>query len=134
MSRLRSTICTIVMLLAALRAIWLVWITLAVSSAPDPGPDHAGQDAFSRFEPLRPHLPAEGTIGFVAPSAQHGQRQRDIAQYVLAPLVVDTGDGHLVVVADFSDDSQLQLFLADGRYQLAARVAAGLAVVERAGP
>ena len=122
------------MLLIALRALWLVMLALAVIGLPVERSGSARPNAFSRFEPLRSHLPAEGAIGFFTGNAQQVKRLRDMAQYVLAPLVVDDGQEHFLAVADFVDESQLQHFLAESHYQLRTRVAEGLAVLERTGP
>jgi hypothetical protein len=55
----------------------------------------------------------------------------EVAQYALAPILVDTHRARHIVVADFTSDAALDEVTRSGEYRLMQRFAAGLAVLER---
>lgn len=106
----------------------LRWLHRAAQWPQRPGTDEITAND-RRFAPLRPHLPAHGTVGYAGdpppdgPTALPHFRRYLLAQYALAPLlVVETGEPELVVgnfdssgttlpglelVQDFGDGLQL---------------------------
>ena len=58
-----------------------------------------------RFEPLRDALPKRGIVGYMsdAPDEYDHELRRSLAQYSLAPLIVQSGTTHPLVVAEFTD-------------------------------
>lgn len=72
-----------------------------------PGAGISGQDDItlytSRFESLRRRLPAGGVVGYLGYDGQEAQdtAMYYLAQYALAPVVVDRSDHHSLVVGNF---------------------------------
>ena len=100
------------------RAIKLGAVTLLVGSAlqtsivnlvhlyrvrPPPNDFMARHD--QRFEPLRDALPKQGVIGYMSDAATDYDQElrRSLAQYSLAPLIVQSGTSHSLIVGEFTD-------------------------------
>lgn len=72
-----------------------------------PGARISGQDDItlytSRFEGLRRRLPAGGVVGYLSYDGQEAQgtAMYYLAQYALAPMVVDRSANHSLVVGNF---------------------------------
>ena len=58
-----------------------------------------------RFEPLREALPKRGIIGYMsdAPNEYERELRRSLAQYSLAPLIVQAGTTQPLIVGEFTD-------------------------------
>ena len=58
-----------------------------------------------RFEPLRDALPKRGIVGYMsdAPNEYEHELRRSLAQYSLAPLIVQAGTTQPLIVAEFTD-------------------------------
>jgi hypothetical protein len=56
-----------------------------------------------RFTALRTQLPARGVIGYVGESGNRGTEDYYLAQYTLAPLVIERSPNHPLVIASFPD-------------------------------
>lgn len=63
--------------------------------------DGIAQRAERRFSPLRSQLPARGVIGYVGESGNAGTEDYYLAQYSLAPLIIERSPDHRVVIASF---------------------------------
>jgi hypothetical protein len=61
----------------------------------------AGSD--QRFATLKAHLPSRGVIGYIGESGNSGTADYYLAQYALAPLVLDHSPNHALVMASFPD-------------------------------
>ncbi len=58
-----------------------------------------------RFEPLRDALPKRGIVGYMSDAATEYDQElrRSLAQYSLAPLVVQSDTGQPLIVGEFTD-------------------------------
>lgn len=54
-----------------------------------------------RFAPLKAHLSTEGVIGYIGESGQSSLPDYYLAQYALAPVVVDHATNHAIVIGNF---------------------------------
>jgi hypothetical protein len=92
---------------------------------------------FDRFGSLKGSVAGTASIGFAtefgANTAEHKVRQM-AAQSVLAPVTLDVHDQHLLVVADFDEDSALYTYLRRVGGTLLAHPRPGLALLERSLP
>jgi len=71
-----------------------------------PGPAHLRRDEVAlrseqRFFALGTQLPARGVIGYVGESDNRGTEDYYLAQYALAPLVIERSPNHPLVIASF---------------------------------
>jgi len=76
-----------------------------VRTAPNPArlqADEIAQRAEHRFSALKLQLPARGVIGYVGESGNAGTEDYYLAQYALAPLVVERSTNHRLVVVSIS--------------------------------
>ena len=72
-----------------------------------PNPRHINSDDISnrsdqRFAVLKSRLPASGVIGYIGSTGESATPDYYLAQYALAPLVVDQSPNHALVVGNFS--------------------------------
>ncbi|HTZ81681.1 MAG TPA: hypothetical protein VMB66_00730 [Candidatus Acidoferrales bacterium] len=77
-----------------------------IGNAPRPAqlqPDTVAKRSDQRFASLKAALPAHGVIGYIGESGVAGTADYYLAQYALAPLVVDTSDDHPLVIGNFPD-------------------------------
>jgi hypothetical protein len=65
--------------------------------------DDIAQRSGHRFTALRAELPARGVIGYIGEPGNAGTEDYYLAQYSLAPLVVDRSLNHLLVIGSFPD-------------------------------
>jgi hypothetical protein len=75
-----------------------------VMEAPIPGrstPDDVARRSDLRFARLKAALPQRGVIGYVGDSGESGVAPYYLAQYALAPLVLDRSPNHPLVVGNF---------------------------------
>ena len=75
-----------------------------VIKAPIPGrstPDEIAQRSDLRFASLKAVLPQRGVIGYVGDAGESGVAPYYLAQYALAPLVLDRSPNHPLVVGNF---------------------------------
>ena len=97
-------------------ALWIFVVGCLVSSArlivDTPGLAQGRADNTQRmgqrFVALRTALPAHGVIGYVSQD-KPGVEQYYLAQYALAPLVVDHSRNHSIVVGDFPTSKPTEL-------------------------
>ena len=73
-----------------------------------PGPGHLRDDPVARrsdqrFARLKVELPPRGVIGYIGTEGTPGLADYYLAQYALAPLVLDRSPNHSIVVANFPD-------------------------------
>jgi len=76
-----------------------------VSVAPNPGHLNSGaidQASDERFAGLKQSLPKRGVVGYIG--AQGQLHDYYLAQYALAPIVVDDSTNHLFVVGNFRSE------------------------------
>lgn len=72
--------------------------------APNPAhlnPDDVSQLSDQRFAPLKSRLPPQGVVGYIGEAGDSATPDYYLAQYALAPLVVDRSTGHDFVVGNF---------------------------------
>ncbi len=72
--------------------------------APIPGraaPDDIARRSDLRFAGLKAALPPRGVIGYVGDAGESGVAPYYLAQYALAPLVLDRSPNHPLVVGNF---------------------------------
>ena len=65
-------------------------------------PDSAAQRAEDRFSALKAELPARGVIGYVGERGNEGTEDYYLAQYALAPLVLERSKNHPLVIVSIS--------------------------------
>jgi len=66
-----------------------------------PPPDEIGQRSDQRFAALKAALPNRGVVGYVGESGNVGLADYYLAQYELAPLVVERSGSHSLVIGNF---------------------------------
>jgi hypothetical protein len=82
-------------LLSTVRIVWY---------APKPGhvaPDNIAKRSDQRFATVRSALPGRGIIGYVGENGESSLPDYYLAQYALAPLVVDRSIQHKFVIGNF---------------------------------
>lgn len=67
--------------------------------------DDIAQRSERRFAVLKSELPAQGTVGYIGESGDSALPDYYLAQYALAPLVVDHKPNHPLVIGNFSTSS-----------------------------
>jgi hypothetical protein len=81
--------------------------------APIPGrstPDDVALGSDLRFARLKAALPQRGVIGYVGDAGEAGVAPYYLAQYALAPLVLDRSPNHPFVVGNFSSSAPATTF------------------------
>jgi hypothetical protein len=63
--------------------------------------DTVAQNSDERFAPLKAALPDRGVVGYIGEAGNSGTADYYLAQYALAPLVVENSPDHALVVANF---------------------------------
>lgn len=84
-----------------------------VIRAPIPGrsiPDDVARGSDLRFARLKAALPQRGVIGYVGDAGESGVAPYYLAQYALAPLVLDRSPHHPFVVGNFSSSAPATTF------------------------
>jgi len=79
-----------------------------VHNAPNPASlreDDIAQRSDQRFASLKTQLPERDVIGYVGESGNAGTSDYYLAQYALAPLVIDHSANHHFVIGSFPDSS-----------------------------
>ena len=73
--------------------------------APRPGhlkdPAEVAQRSDQRFAALKVALPARGVVGYIGESSALARGDYYLAEYALAPLVVDDSTNHRIVIGNF---------------------------------
>ena len=64
-------------------------------------PDDVAQRSDLRFARLKATLPERGVLGYIGDAGESGVAPYYLAQYALAPLVLDRSPNHPFVVANF---------------------------------
>jgi len=64
-------------------------------------PDDIAQRSDQRFAALKAQLPERGVIGYVGESGNSGTADYYLAQYALAPLVIDHSANHPLVIGSY---------------------------------
>jgi len=75
-----------------------------LGSAPRPRhlqPDSVARRSDQRLASLKAALPARGVIGYIGEPGIAGTADYYLAQYALAPLVVDNSENHSLVIGNF---------------------------------
>ncbi len=72
-----------------------------------PAPNHLGRDPIAqrsdmRFTALKADLPQSGVVGYIGETGNLAVGDYYLAQYALAPLVVDHSANHRLVIGNFS--------------------------------
>lgn len=83
-----------------------------VIQAPIPGrsaPDDVERRSDLRFAPLKEALPRRGVVGYVGDAGERGVAPYYLAQYALAPVVLDRSLNHALVVGNFSSNPPADL-------------------------
>jgi hypothetical protein len=80
-----------------------------VHDAPNPRnpPGNIARRSDQRFAPLKTALPARGVVGYIGEPGTPAIADYYLAQYALAPLVIDHSTNHALVVGNFSPQSSL---------------------------
>lgn len=76
-----------------------------IRNAPNPTDIHpdAAQRSGQRFASLRKQLPTRGVVGYFGESGNSGTEDYYLAQYSLAPLVVERSLNHPLIIGSFPD-------------------------------
>lgn len=98
-------------------ALWIFVFACLLSSArlvvrsrtPTREAPDAQQRAGQRFAALRQLLPNNGVVGYVGPPESSALGDYYVAQYVLAPLVVDSSINHPLVIGNFPHSQPSQI-------------------------
>jgi hypothetical protein len=64
-------------------------------------PDDVEQRSDQRFATVKAELPSRGVIGYIGESGNTGTADYYLAQYALAPLVVEHTANHAFVIGNF---------------------------------
>jgi len=64
-------------------------------------PDTVARNSDQRFAALKAALPDRGVVGYIGESGTSGTADYYLAQYALAPLVVENSPNHALVMANF---------------------------------
>jgi hypothetical protein len=97
--------------------------------APQPS---APQLFAARFEPLGPLLPAQGVTGFIIDAAHtdrevpHPDARLFLAQYALAPRLLECSARHPLVIVDSDQPDALPEIAARGNWTLVAALPSGV--------
>jgi len=73
-------------------------------------PDDVAQRSDLRFARLKAALPQQGVVGYVGDAGESGVAPYYLAQYALAPLVLDRSPNHPFVVGNFSSSTAATAF------------------------
>jgi hypothetical protein len=65
------------------------------------GSDHIAQRSDERFRALKAELPQRGVVGYIGETGNLAVGDYYLAQYALAPVVVDRSGNHPLVVGNF---------------------------------
>jgi hypothetical protein len=107
----------------------VVWDTPKPSSRPD-STQGVGRRSDQRFVALKASLPERGVIGYIGEPGVAAVGDYYLAQYALAPLVIDHSPNHRLVVGNFpssptprspSENLQLVKDFGDGVLLLATK-------------
>jgi len=107
----------------------VVWDTPKPSSRPD-STQGVGRRSDQRFAALKAWLPERGVIGYIGEPGVAAVGDYYLAQYALAPLVIDHSPNHRLVVGNFpssqtprspSENLQLVKDFGDGVLLLATK-------------
>jgi hypothetical protein len=100
----RNTAAVLILILCCL----LPSARLVKSSIPGHlAPDDIAARSDQRFAVLKTALPGKGVIGYVGPPGDSGLPEYYLAQYALAPRVVERSTNHALVVGNFPASSQV---------------------------
>jgi hypothetical protein len=69
------------------------------------GADHVAQRSDQRFEAIKLALPDRGVVGYIGAGDPDGTADYYLAQYALAPRVIDRSSGHPLVIGNFPHGS-----------------------------
>jgi hypothetical protein len=101
---------------------------------------HAGWDGRdlvaehqARFAALRRLLPRDGVVGYLS-DEPGAAREYFLAQYALAPVVLDPAGARALVVGNFFDPARAPGLAAGQGLVLVADLGAGVMLFRRAGP
>jgi len=72
-----------------------------VLNATTPAADDVAQRSDQRFAALKAALPARGIVGYIGESGNTGTADYYLAQYALAPLIVEHSPDHTLVIGNF---------------------------------
>jgi len=72
-----------------------------VLNANTPAADNVAQRSDQRFAALKAALPARGIVGYLGESGNTGTADYYLAQYALAPLVVEHSPNRALVIGNF---------------------------------
>ena len=73
-------------------------------------PDDVEQRSDLRFARLKAALPQRGVVGYVGDTGESGIATYYLAQYALAPLVLDRSSNHSFVVGNFRSSAASRAF------------------------
>ena len=123
----------------ALGTLWVTFNHLLEQTGAQTGPAKVSVSLVlgRRFKLLKSDLEGQRRVWFIIePTRLYGENQLDvmIAQYTLAPVVIDHQQDQPTAITNFDSDHRLRRWLAGSDYSLQSHVAPGLAIVERTGP
>lgn len=98
LSRSLKTVLVVFICCCLLSTIRIIW------NAPKPGhidPDNIAKRSDQRFAAVKLALPGRGIIGYVGENGESSLPDYYLAQYALAPLVVDRSIQHKFVIGNF---------------------------------
>jgi hypothetical protein len=72
-----------------------------ILNATTPAVDDVAQRSDQRFAALKAALPARGAVGYVGESGNTGTADYYLAQYALAPLVIENSADHTLIIGNF---------------------------------
>jgi hypothetical protein len=67
--------------------------------------DHVAQRSDQRFAAIKLQLPERGVIGYIGANDMDGTADYYLAQYALAPRVIDRSPDHPLVIGNLPEDS-----------------------------
>ena len=130
MNLTRTTIVLVLFVLGCLLSSARLVIDAPTPSSLKSSTSEIARRSDQRFSSLKAALPARGVVGYVGEPGTSALADYYLAQYALAPLVVDHSSNHSLVIGNFpasplpgvpSEDLQLVIDFGDGVLLFAAK-------------
>lgn len=127
--------------LIAIRALWIVFTFHSVAE-PHKTKPKTDNDFVAvmeqRLAPVKTALTGHSFVGYLQLDSAHDYDidllRYYVTQYCLAPVVVEAGEDHPVVLVHFESDQTLDQFASDSDYTVKQRFGDGIALIEKHPP
>ncbi len=139
--QIRGVIGLALISLIAIRALWIVFTFHSVAE-PNQTKPKTDNDFVAvmeqRLAPVKAALTGRSFVGYLQSDPAHHDKfdllRYYVTQYYMAPVVVDQGKDHSVVLVHFESDQTLDQFASDSDYTVTQRFGDGIALIEKHRP